>query len=196
MVTWVPPWAWPNNKNVWHIIEVIKAWKLLFSIIDLRNCFEYHLLNNSFNTKIVVLIKWISNYIFIIKIIFPKIYYHLISITYFVFSVLSSFTPTKYGCKSLKKMQLTAPWIRLFDLCLLFLSSRNSMLPRMIDWLLPLYLILSLFLIFCVKQTYTLLHIITRSCFSISKVADVFQHPSVETCNDGLLQIWPWRNYT
>lgn len=70
------------------------------------------------------------------------------------------------------------------------------MLPRMIDLLLSLYLISSLFIIFFVKQTHTLLHIITQSCLSVNKVADGSQHPTVETCNDSTLQKWLLRNYT
>lgn len=66
----------------------------------------------------------------------------------------------------------------------------------MIDLLLPLYLILSLFIIFFVKQTHTLLHIITQSCLSVSKVADGSQQPTVEICNDNPLQKWLLRNYT
>lgn len=70
------------------------------------------------------------------------------------------------------------------------------MLLGMIDWLLPLYLILSLFIIFFVKQTYTLLHITTQFCLTVSKVADGFQQPTVEICNDSPLQKWLLRNYT
>ena len=66
----------------------------------------------------------------------------------------------------------------------------------MTDLLLPLYLILLLFIIFFVKQTHTLLHIITQSCLSISKVADGSQQPAVEICNDSPLQKWLLRNYT
>lgn len=66
----------------------------------------------------------------------------------------------------------------------------------MIDWLLPLYLILSLFIIFFVKQTHTLLHITTQSCLSVRKVTDGSQQPTVEICNDSPLQKWLLRNYT
>ncbi|XP_074192598.1 polypeptide N-acetylgalactosaminyltransferase 13 isoform X1 [Rhinolophus sinicus] len=45
-------------------------------------------------------------------------------------------------------------------------------------------------------KTYTLLHIITQSCLSVSKVADGSQQPTVEMCNDSPLQKWLLRNYT
>uniref|UniRef100_A0A8C0KAQ6 Polypeptide N-acetylgalactosaminyltransferase n=1 Tax=Canis lupus dingo TaxID=286419 RepID=A0A8C0KAQ6_CANLU len=45
-------------------------------------------------------------------------------------------------------------------------------------------------------ETHTLLHIITQSCLSVSKVADGSQQPTVETCNDSPLQKWLLRNYT
>ncbi|XP_020931948.1 polypeptide N-acetylgalactosaminyltransferase 13 isoform X2 [Sus scrofa] len=45
-------------------------------------------------------------------------------------------------------------------------------------------------------ETHTLLHIITQSCLSVSKVADGSQQPTVEICNDNPLQKWLLRNYT
>ncbi|XP_027446705.1 polypeptide N-acetylgalactosaminyltransferase 13 isoform X1 [Callorhinus ursinus] len=45
-------------------------------------------------------------------------------------------------------------------------------------------------------ETHTLLHIITQSCLSVSKVADGSQQSTVETCNDSPLQKWLLRNYT
>ncbi|XP_046513789.1 polypeptide N-acetylgalactosaminyltransferase 13 isoform X1 [Equus quagga] len=45
-------------------------------------------------------------------------------------------------------------------------------------------------------ETHTLLHIITQSCLSVSKVADGSQQPTVEICNDSPWQKWLLRNYT
>uniref|UniRef100_A0A5F9D2M2 Polypeptide N-acetylgalactosaminyltransferase n=1 Tax=Oryctolagus cuniculus TaxID=9986 RepID=A0A5F9D2M2_RABIT len=45
-------------------------------------------------------------------------------------------------------------------------------------------------------ETHTLLHKITQSCLSVSKVADGSEQPTVETCNDSTWQKWLLRNYT
>ncbi|XP_069926970.1 polypeptide N-acetylgalactosaminyltransferase 13 isoform X4 [Oryctolagus cuniculus] len=45
-------------------------------------------------------------------------------------------------------------------------------------------------------KTHTLLHKITQSCLSVSKVADGSKQPTVETCNDSTWQKWLLRNYT
>lgn len=114
--------------------------------------------------------------------------------------IVSILTPFPYWVRLILKpserLPLTASWMQLLWRVSPILFQEKFYVVWD-DWFITaLVLDLSLFIIFFVKQTHTLVHIITQSCLSMGKGEDGSQDLSMETCNDSTFQKWLLRNYT
>lgn len=127
----------------------------------------------------------------------PEMFHHLMSNSSLIIFVLTRFFYwVKLILKPSERLPLTASSIQLLWRVSPVLF-QEKLYVVWDDWFITaLVLDLSLFIIFFVKQTHTLVHIITQSCLSMGKVADGSQHLTMETCNDSTLQKWLLRNYT
>lgn len=124
-------------------------------------------------------------------------FYHLKSNSSLIICLNSIFFYwVKLILKPSERQPLTASWMQLLWRVSPILF-QAKLYVVCYDWFIAAFvLLLSLFIIFFVKQTHSFVHIIMQSCLSVSKVADGSQHPTTETCNDSTSQKWLLRNYT